>query len=81
MGDLRYMIASYRFAWACIGYTVISLMSILDEMKTFPEASVFYLYTVYYYYFIFVICSNTGRCQFLCGLGKQVFPLSYSAVW
>lgn len=43
VGDLRYMIASYRFAWACIGYTVISLMSILDEMKTFPEASVFYL--------------------------------------
>ena len=50
VGDLRYMIASYRFVWACIGYTVISLVSILDEMKAFPEASVFYLYTVYYYY-------------------------------
>ncbi|MDD3278591.1 MAG: hypothetical protein PHG16_06865 [Lachnospiraceae bacterium] len=50
IGDIRYMLCSYRFLAAVVGYTVISFISLLDEMKLFPGASVYYLYMVYYSY-------------------------------
>lgn len=50
IGDLKYMMCSYRFLAAVIGYVTISLISLLDEIKMFPSASVCYLYMVYHYY-------------------------------
>ena len=50
VSDLRYMIISYIFLISCVSYVGISIISIIDEMKAFPDSSAFYLYTVYNFY-------------------------------
>lgn len=50
IGDLKYMVFSWRFLLAVVGYVCVSFASILDEINRHGGHSVFYLYIVYYYY-------------------------------
>lgn len=48
--DLKYMVISPRFFFACTGYAAISLLSVMEEMQAIPGASVYYLHMVYSFY-------------------------------
>lgn len=53
--ELRNALCSRRFLLTVAGMTLLSLGSLLNEMKTVTSASVYYLYMVYFYYPIWLI--------------------------
>jgi len=54
--DTKRLVTSPQFMCSCAAFAICSIVGILDEIVMLSDSSVFYLYTVYFYYPFWILC-------------------------
>ena len=77
--ELKVALCSKRFLFTVGGMLVLSLCSLINEMKSIPNASVYYFYMVYFYYpmwmVAFVFASIPGAISFCIDWNTRVYRM------
>lgn len=77
--ELKNALWSKRFLFTVVGTMLLSLGSLLNEMKATPDSSVYYLYMVYFYYpmwlVVLVLAPIPGAISFCTDWNTQVYRL------
>ncbi len=77
--ELKNALWSKKFLFTVAGMMVLSLGSLLNEMKATPDSSVYYLYMVYFYYPMWmiglVLAPIPGAISFCIDWNTQVYRL------
>lgn len=77
--ELKNALCSKRFLITIVGMMFLSLCSLINEMKSFPDASVYYFYMVYFYYpmwmIAFVLAPIPGATSFCIDWNTRVYRM------
>lgn len=77
--EIKHILYSKKFVFSILGMIIVSLISLIDEMRMAPDMSVYYLYTVYYYYpmwLVFLVLSTVpGATRFCIDWNNGIYRL------
>lgn len=77
--ELKHALLSKRFLLTVPAIVILSLCSLISEIRTIPDSSVYYLYMVYFYYpmwmIVFVLAPIPGASTFCLDWNTKMYRL------